>query len=308
MGISESQAGPQGPKGLQGPKGDTGPQGPKGDTGPQGPKGDTGPQGPKGDTGSQGPQGPKGDTGTTNFSSLTNENLTSLSGNLVNNYSSILANKVADSLVTDFKNQLPPGPPGPAFDYSSSDDFKKWLTGNKATDGTVKYETGYEFNEQDNFRTWLDKYQRGKSLWCANGQCVVPAGNITKLGNIQFDDPNGTMYVNNIRGNNNSGLDLHNNTTIVSLTGSDVRFYKPITFNGTSNINMVDKHINLNTGTNNDGTGNIVVRGTIIAPDGKIKLSNGWNIEATPDNLFFNAPSGKQFWLFKDHSNKVLSG
>lgn len=57
MYASNSQPGPQGPKG------DVGPQGPKGDVGQQGPTGPTGSQGPKGDVGAQGPMGLQGPVG-----------------------------------------------------------------------------------------------------------------------------------------------------------------------------------------------------------------------------------------------------
>ncbi len=226
------------------------------------------------------------------------------------------------------------------FDYSNDLKFQKWLSAYIKTDSDT-----FDYANDSKFKKWLQTNITGISttdtvnttdtantidttgrslIYCADGTCIIPSGNVTKLGNIQFDEPNRTIYVNNIRGNNNSGLDLYNNNTIVSLTESDVRFNKPITFNGTSNINMVDKDINLNTGINNDGSGKIIVRGDIelqnkalssapgnhlyltsgsgaVQVNGKLQMPNGWEIEATPDKLIIgNRNSGKYRYYNKD--------
>lgn len=122
--------------------------GPQGERGPFGP---IGPAGPKGPVGEPGPMGPKGLDGNVEFTSLSETQIAGLQKGLVDRYGTVLKGPAGATGPIG-----PTGPAGPRFDASTDDDFK----------------------------TWLATHQKGTSLWCANGDCIVPDSTKT----INFSD------------------------------------------------------------------------------------------------------------------------
>lgn len=140
------------------------------------------------------------------------------------------------------------------FDYTNDLKFQKWLANQyKINNQTVLLATAgtavstvssttastFKYDTDTDFKLWLNVYQKGNSMWCADGTCIAPGDIGVKFSKSDATLPS-RVYTNKVQGTNNTGLTLQNNLSEISLPASG--------------------DINLNT---TSGIGNIYARGKI---------------------------------------------
>ncbi len=221
---------------------------------------------------------------------------------------------VQTELVQDPKgDQGPPGPQGPPgepgrnasgqLDYSADPEFHKWLTGSTTMGGA------------SDFKSWLATYNPGTSLYCLDGNCVVPSKNDTAL--IQPNVNTAKLNFKNV-----SSISSHpsnimqlisTNGTSMSLKGSDIELNKPLILSGTDQ-SITAGLIKSGTGgflTLKSGAGpsqiqlkgnGVDINSTVTMPaDSSLKIGQ-WEITTTDNDFIIKknsgVGSGTKSWLF----------
>lgn len=99
------------------------------------------------------------------------------------------------------------------FDYKNNSAFQSWLNSEikknvgvntSQSSSVINTTTQFNYKDNDEFKNWLSQHMKGQTLWCSNGECIVPANNFIKLNNgwhlstdtdgLKFNNQNKQLY------------------------------------------------------------------------------------------------------------------